>query len=217
MAASQTSAIDTIIFDYGGVVADHYCEPYQTMMAEKLGTTYARSRELVSERSPHGKAYRLDQMSKADFWARVKELSGAQFDDDELQLLWAQTYIPNAAMISMLKFLRDKKRIRVGLCLNEDRPRWEYIVRTYHPETFSSVNVLSYEIGTVKPDPAFYRSMLEMCGRTRTPSRVLYVDDRQTHVDGAKAVGLQGYQYNNEGEFSTAVGTGTFDLLPYEP
>ena len=48
------------------------------------------------------------------------------------------------------------------------------------------------------------------------PSCVLYVDDRQTHVDAAIAAGLQGYVYTNEGEFSKAVAE-CFNLVPFEP
>jgi FMN phosphatase YigB (HAD superfamily) len=146
----------------------------------------------------------------------VKELCGRDFDDDELQLLWAKTYIINASMVSMLQYLRDRKRILVGLALNEDRGRWQYIVDTYQPETFSAVNVLSYEFGALKPERPFYEKMLEMCGRTNRPNRVLYVDDRQTHVDAAIAAGLQGYIFANEGEFSKAVAD-FLNLVPFEP
>lgn len=216
MSKTYSSPIDTIIFDYGGVVSDHYCEPFQTQMAELFGTTHAESRKLLSESSPHGRAYRLDQISKEEFWARVKELCGKDFDNDKLQILWAKTYIINASMVSMLKFLKEKKRIQIGMALNEDFGRWQYILDTYQPGTFSTVNVLSYEIGTVKPERAFYEEMLIMCGRRNMADRVLYVDDRQSHVDAAIATGLQGYVFTNEGEFSKAVAE-CFNLVPFKP
>jgi FMN phosphatase YigB (HAD superfamily) len=216
MSTPYSSPIDTIMFDYGGVVSDHYCEPFQTQMAEIFGTTHAEARKLVSESSPHGRAYRLGQMSKEEFWAQVKKLSGKGFDDDELQLLWAKTYIINVAMVSMLQFLKEKKSIQVGIALNDDYARWQYIVETYKPETFSTVNVVSCEIGALKPEQVFYEKMLIMCGRRDMPDRVLCVDDRQTHVDAAISAGLQGYLYTNEGELSKAAAD-HFNLIPFEP
>lgn len=195
--------IDTLIFDYGGVVADHYCEPYQGRLAAALGTTREHARELVSERSPHGRAYRLNQLSKSEFWGevvRLAEVKGA--NDDELQQLWAETYIPNVAVLSLLNYLRDEVAAQTGIVMNEDYWRYEYIENTYALKERVSLVVASFEIGAVKPDKAFYEAILARARRTVAPERVLYFDDRQTHVDAAVACGMRGYRYVNAGELA---------------
>lgn len=50
------------------------------------------------------------------------------------------------------------------------------------------VSVYSWEIGLAKPDPAYFERALAMIGAA--PETVLFVDDRQENVDGARSAGL---------------------------
>lgn len=195
--------VDTLIFDYGGVVADHYCEPYQGRLAAALGTTREHSRELLSERSRHGRAYRLNQISKSEFWEEVFRLADVKgVNEDELQQLWAQTYIPNAAVLSLLNYLKVEVGALTGVVMNEDRGRYEYIEKTYALKERVDMILVSFEIGLVKPDKAIYETILSRAHRIDAPHQVLYIDDRQTHVDAAVACGMQGYCYKNAGDLA---------------
>ena len=51
--------IDTVMLDYGGVVADHYSEPYVSRLAAELGTTRRTALDVLGEHSVHGKQYLL--------------------------------------------------------------------------------------------------------------------------------------------------------------
>src|SRR5579872_448296 len=139
--------IDTIVFDYGGVLADHYVEPFQTMLGELLHATQKETRDLTSERSPHGRDYRLGKISKQDFWNAIKKLSGTEFDIDYAHELFEKTYLPNPAMISLVGWLKDKWGIQIGLGLNEDVDRWNTVKKLLNAEVFSNFNVISFEIG----------------------------------------------------------------------
>jgi len=200
--------IDTIMCDYGGVVADHYSEPYLSQLATELGTDRRGARDLVSERAPHGIAYRLDQIGKTEFWAAVRKLSPRKsFDDDVVQELWARTYIPNAAVLSLLHHVHSFHGVNIGIVMNEDRGRYEFILREFPTEMQPFIMVPSFEVGFVKPDPPMYDVVLERCGRTHRPDRVLYVDDRKTHVDPAIARGMQGHVHLNAGELANFIET----------
>lgn len=207
--------IDTIIFDYGGVVADHYVEPFQSQLGEILHTTQKGTRELTSERSPHGRDYRLGKITKQDFLREIKKISTTEFDIDFVHDLFAKTYMPNPAMISLIKYLKNEKGIQIGLALNEDIDRWNYVKKEIHVDEISSVNIVSCQIGFLKPEEAFYEEILKAAKRLDKPSRVIYVDDRKTHFDGALACGLQGYLFINPGDFATAVTH--FNLVKFSP
>ena len=204
--------IDTIIFDYGGVVADHYQEPYQTQMAQKLGTDIAGAKKLVSEKEQHGADYRLNKITKEQFWNKIKELSKTEFNHEEVHQLWVNTYQINVQMVEFLKKLKQKG-LQIGMALNEDKDRWEYIKSTYHVDDFSSINILSFEIGLLKPHKEFYNEVLKQAHRIQNPERVLYVDDRQTHIDGAKYVGMQGYVFTTIDAFKTFLSS--VHLVPF--
>lgn len=205
--------IDTIIFDYGGVVADHYVEPYQSKLGELLGgKTQKETRELTSERTPHGRDYRLGKISKEDFWNAIKQLVGVNFDIEYAQELFVKSYMLNPAMISLMKYLKEDKGIQIGLGVNEDFDRWKLVKESL--QEISSVNIASCEVGFIKPTREFYKAILKAASRENEPSRVLYVDDRPTHVEGAKTCGLQGYQFINEGDFATAMTK--VNLVPFK-
>lgn len=197
--------IDTIIFDYGGVVADHYVEPFQSQLGKILHTTQKGTRELTSEKSSHGRDYRLGKITKKEFWEAIKKLSNTEFDIDFVHDLFVKTYLPNPAMLSLIKFLKNEKGIQAGLALNTDIDRWEHVRRIIPADELFSVIVISHQIGVIKPEKAFYKEMLKAAKRTNNPNRVMYVDDRKSHVEGAVACGLQGYVFINAGDFATSV------------
>ncbi len=199
------NSIDTIVFDYGGVLADHYVEPFQTQLGELLHTTQKGTRELTSERTEHGRDYRLGKITKQDFWNAIKKSSGSEFDIDYAHELFEKTYIPNPAMLSLVTWLKDKWGIQIGLGLNEDVDRWEHVRELINVDELSHFNIISFEIGVIKPDKLFYETMLKKAHRENAPEKVMYVDDRDTHVEAAIKYGLQGYYFINEGNFVSAL------------
>jgi putative hydrolase of the HAD superfamily len=56
--------------------------------------------------------------------------------------------------------------------------------------------VISWEVGTVKPEPAIYRIAAERLGVA--PGEALFVDDRPENVAGAEAVGMQGMLFEGD-------------------
>lgn len=207
--------IDTIVFDYGGVVSDHYVEPYQNKLGEILGNkTQKETRELTSERTPHGRDYRLGKITKEDFWNAIKQIVQVDFDIAYAQDLFIKTYMINPAMISLIQYLQKEKVIQIGLAVNEDIDRWKLVYGAISAQVPLAVHIASCEIGFIKPAPEFYKAILKSANRENDPSRVLYVDDRLTHVQGAIVNGLQGYQFINEGDFATAMSKA--NLTPFK-
>jgi FMN phosphatase YigB (HAD superfamily) len=208
--------IDSFMCDYGGVVSDHYSEPFQGQLASALGVTRSRLRELLSERSPQGRSYRLDKMSKREFWEAVRRLAGkGEIDEDYLQELWARTYIPNQSVLSLLRYLNNSLGVQTGIVMNEDRWRYNFVMDHYKLDTLASVVITSFEVGALKPEMPMYHEILRRCSRTNRPERVIYIDDRQSHVDAAISCGMQGYSYINAGELACFVDS--INFLAFEP
>jgi FMN phosphatase YigB (HAD superfamily) len=206
--------IDTIMLDYGGVVADHYCDPFLSHLAQLLGTSRKGARQVLSEKSPHGREFRLDQISKSQFWAEVRKLVPNQdFDEDVAQELWARTYIPNVAVLALLEHLKTKLGLQIGAVLNEDRWRHQFILENYRLHERLDIVVASFEVHCLKPERNMYLEVLKRCSRSHAPNRVIYVDDRQSHVDAALACDMGGYLYVNAGELNNYVEL--LDLVPF--
>lgn len=206
MTFTNASHLRLILFDYGGVIADHYSQPYMSQLGRLVGASEPDVLNQLSEKTRHGRAYRLAQISLDVFWDAVREnLKVAPFSHEAAQLLWAQTYIPNAAMLELVSFLRNERKIKVGLILNEDEHRLRYVLDEIDASARFDFVFASCDLGAVKPDPSFYENLCSRCDSAREREKVLVVDDRETHVSAPRAAGFQGYLFKTPGEFSTFI------------
>lgn len=77
----------------------------------------------------------------------------------------------------------------VHLGTNQEHHRARFMRETLGlDESLFGVAVYSCEIGLAKPDPAYFEKAVAMIGAE--PGEVLFVDDKQENVDGARSVGL---------------------------
>ena len=194
--------VDTCVFDYGGVVSFHYCEPWQGNIARILNVSPEEARSLLSESSPQGRDYRLGRMPREQFWATVCELAGANGANvADLEDNWAQSYQIDRRMLELIERLRSEVQFRVGILSNTDKYRHDHINRTYDLSRKVDFVVSSYVHGVIKPEESAYLKTLEAAGRSDRPEKVLYVDDRDGHVAAAAALGIQGFVFSAYEQF----------------
>lgn len=189
--------IDTIFFDYGGVVAKHYSEPFMTNLAVLLGVDVYTAKTLVSERSPHGRDYRLNIIDQETFWNMIrKKVPNKHFNATLAQELWAQTYVLDSNILHLLQLLKIKG-LQLGILTNQDEGRYKYVQRNTNIGEYINFFLSSYKIRAMKPDFKAFAYLLQICNRKSEPERVLYIDDREKHIVAAVECGLQGYKYTN--------------------
>lgn len=81
----------------------------------------------------------------------------------------------------------------VHLGTNQHAQRAAHMRRTMAYDDLFDVSVYSCEIGVAKPDPAYFERALELIAAD--PHEVLFVDDREDNVLGARAAGLVAEQW----------------------
>lgn len=97
----------------------------------------------------------------------------------------------------VLKYLKELRRrgFKTALLSNVGR---DSLTRRFSDEelkTHFDAVVASGEVGVMKPDPEIYLHTAEQLGVT--PEQCVMVDDRETHCNGARAVGMQSICYEN--------------------
>lgn len=191
--------ISVIAIDYGGVLAHHYCEPYQSLLAEQLGVSVDESKKLVSEKSEQGKLFRIDEITMVQFWQRVIEIAKTkkQVDFGNLQLLWAKTYILDNRIFELLKIIRSKKNKKLCLFTNTDRERFGYIQKTYDLNNQFDYAVCSFQTKMIKPSNESIVNLISVCGQSNSPENILFIDDREQTIKQATEFGINGLVYEN--------------------
>ncbi len=198
--------VDTFVFDYGGVISFHYCEPWQGNLAQLLKTSPKEVRSLLSETSIWGRAYRLGRMTREDFWRLICDKTSAVDNDIEaLEYNWANSYQIDVRMVRLMQELRDKARVKVGILSNSDHYRHRHIEETYHLSQIVDFSVSSCQHGIVKPEKEAYLKALEIANRKDTPDKVLYIDDRERNVLPAIELGMKGFTFTDYESFRDAI------------
>ncbi|MFE6968260.1 HAD family hydrolase [Isoptericola sp. NPDC057653] len=94
---------------------------------------------------------------------------------------------PVAASFAVVDALR-RNGYGVHLGTNQDRHRAAYMRDGLGYDALFDVSCYSHDLGAAKPDPAFFVEAARRIGAD--PSAILFVDDRQDNVAGARAAGL---------------------------
>jgi HAD superfamily hydrolase (TIGR01509 family) len=74
----------------------------------------------------------------------------------------------------------------------------EHIYRQFPFVSEFDQQILSYEVGLLKPDSAIYRHTLVVSGLN--PARTLFIDDLRVNVDAARAMGIRGLHFEDAGQ-----------------
>ena len=103
---------------------------------------------------------------------------------------------PNTELVAWFAGLRP--RYRTGIVSNSFVGARERESERYGFEDLTDTIVYSHEVGVVKPDPAIY---LLACDRLGVrPEEVVFLDDREPAVEGARAVGMSAVLYRDNAQ-----------------
>ena len=124
-------------------------------------------------------------------YRRLGETVGAP--GDQIRREWEDLVIPNPGTISLIREL--KSRYRVVLLSNAMSGYLRFALdKCGIADLFDDV-IVSAEVKLVKPDPAIFRLALARAGVDA--KNALMIDDVQKNLDGARAVGIDGFLFRD--------------------
>jgi putative hydrolase of the HAD superfamily len=192
---AHVNSYDGYIFDYGGVLVHHQTEADQVHMAKIAGIPQPEFSELYwSNRFDYDKGL----IGGIEYWSSIGNAAGQipapetiadliQLDNqtwmrfDEVMWEWVDELRKASKAVAMLSNMPGD----LGEALKADTDRLK---------VFNQVT-LSYEVHSVKPEPAIYEHCLEELGTD--PAHTLFLDDRIANVQGAELLGIQAMEFLN--------------------
>jgi len=110
---------------------------------------------------------------------------------DEIKREWESLVIPDPKTIALIREL--KTRYRVVLLSNAMSEYLRFALdKCGIADLFDDV-IVSAEVKLVKPDPAIFKLALDRAGVDA--KNALMIDDVEKNLDGARAVGIDGYLF----------------------
>jgi HAD superfamily hydrolase (TIGR01509 family) len=189
------NGVDAVIFDLGNVLIAVYEQRGAARFAERTGKTAAEV-EAYFRATPHTTELALGKQTRRQFYRTVAHDLGFAGSYEEFADAWSDVFEPIEPMVELAQSLAER-RPRLILS-NTNVIHMEFIAARYSWVMEFDALILSHEVGLLKPDRAIYDLAVQ---RTGLPAeRVLFIDDLQANVDGARAAGLQAVRFENAGQ-----------------
>ena len=185
-------AIDTLIFDLGGVLV--------LTMWERVTGPWAALSDLtedeVWERIMAGDAYRpfmRGEIDRSEFHRRICSNLGVDEPAEATFDTWSSAIVANDDIAPLIERLADRYRLVVGSNTDELHYARGEVVQPALAHFDDAI--LSYQVGVLKPSAAFFERGLQQVGAT--PDQCFFTDDRQDNVEAARGVGIEAVRFES--------------------
>ncbi len=183
--------ITAIIFDADGVLI-HREKYFSERSGLPLKTVTAFMKGIFQE-CLIGRADLKEELKKV-----VKEWEWKGTVDELLDFWFEGEKQMDEKMFQYARQLR-KKGIKVFLATNNEKYRVEYLIKELKLNDLFDKVYASAHIGQMKPDVEFFQHILKE--QKLQPNQVLFWDDDEENITGAKKAGLHAELFTNISEF----------------
>ncbi|MDD2901857.1 MAG: HAD family phosphatase [Syntrophales bacterium] len=196
MAAPSPLRLEAIAFDLGNVLVavDHlrFCRGFGALVNLTPEEVYAGV--FASDLEP---GFDTGRLSSEEFYQRLLGLFGLDLPFSRFTELWNDIFAPLKDMEQTAARLAT--RYPLFLLSNTNPLHFQYIKDNYPLLRHFRQLILSYEVGSRKPEPAIYQALIRAMGRP--PERCLFLDDKLPFVEAARAHGLVAWHFTTPEEF----------------
>ncbi len=183
--------INSVIFDWGGVLIDDPAPGLMRYCAQALGVTkedYIRTHDKFAADLQKG------LIGEDTFWERI--CGELDVPKPKVNSLWADAfeaaYAPREDMFSMAARLR-KNGYKTALLSNTEAAAMQFFYQLQYD--MFDVLVFSCAEGTRKPEKKIYELTIQRLGSQ--PGQSVFIDDKPEYINGAKEAGLNTILFRN--------------------
>ena len=197
--------IESIVFDFGGVVAEEGFRDGLRAIGAKNGLDpeqfFAVAGELI-----YGTGYVTGQADEAAYWNAVRQATGLRGADAALRQEIIARFVPRRDMLEEADRLRKQG---LGVSILSDQTDWldEVDRRTHFSLHFDHV-FNSFYLKKSKRDSSLFPAVAAQLGRTA--EEILFVDDNGANLARAASQGWKTILFRNIQDFRREMA----DLLP---
>ena len=142
--------------------------------------------------------YETGKLSTPEFQDKLHESFCGNFSREEV--INAYNAIIVKDNIEIIPFVElCKSKYQIAILSNTSPSHWEKVLRISSVVKLFTHSFTSFQLGVMKPDAAVYK---KVCSTFNvSPNEVLFIDDLQENIEGARNVGMMGLVYHNQKQF----------------
>ena len=185
MSKKGNSRFDSLVFDLGKVVIDF---DWKRPLRKLEGRTPFSTGELIARLKSTDAIGRFESgaLSSQNFYREMAEYLKLNVDFEEFTSIWSDIFLDELILDAGF-FEPLKNRYRLILLSNTNEMHTQYLRRQFPILRVFDQQVMSFEVGAMKPLEKIYQAAME-AART-TPERLFYVDDVPAYVEAATQLG----------------------------
>lgn len=185
--------IDACLFDMGNVLVFFSHAVMCEQIAKVCDCTTDDVRRLLFDSRWQFEIER-GEISEAEFHHRWEQHLGHPVDGPALLRAACDIFVPNWEIVPVLSALKQQGK-RLVLLSNTCLSHIEFIRRQSNILQQFDALALSYEVGSMKPQPELYQAAIAMAGCAA--NRCFYTDDIEENVAAGKELGIHSEIYTN--------------------
>jgi len=197
---SSKSRVELIAFDLGNVL----CTVDETTASKKLSEFADKPWEEVHGivfGQNHKLRFESAEITFAEHAVRAISNLGIDMPLDEFTDLYDSVLIPSESMFPLVERISESHRL--ALVSNTSEPHWKSAQRFLPFSSSLDPVIVSYEVGVMKPEEAFYDVLLSRSGVEA--ENILFVDDLAENIAAAQEVGMIGHQFTSQSDLEQAL------------
>jgi len=186
----KVTGISHVIFDLGQVL---------TLVDESVAVRVVSERTALTEADVNTAMFsperKLPLESGSQTWdeysAMIRSELELDMDDAEFKTIFTSVLTPHEPMFDIVRALAP--RFKLGCCSNTSGAHWDEIRVSVPVTDLFGPKVLSFEVGSMKPDLRIYRDLINACAVE--PGQIVFIDDNQRNVESAKTIGIKALRF----------------------
>ena len=192
-------AIESVIFDWGGVLIDDPAPGLMQYCAQALAVS---KEDYIRANNKFAADFQKGLIGEDTFWERICGELGVP--RPKVRSLWSDAfkaaYVPREDMFSMAARLR-KNGYKTALLSNTEASAMQY----FHQLQYDMFDVLVFSCaeGTRKPEKKIYELTVQRLGSR--PGQSVFIDDKPEYINGAKEAGLNTILFENISRLKSAL------------
>ncbi|HVM75845.1 MAG TPA: HAD family phosphatase [Candidatus Saccharimonadales bacterium] len=210
--ANAGGRIRAVVLDYGEVLCRRPKAQIFARMAKLFRMQPAEYFEAyIASRGPYDQGV----VGPEEYWRGFAGRSGVSADEATIAQLrewdtemWGDVSEEMTDWVARL----DEAGMKTALLSNMQHDMAAYARKNFAWLRHIDEQVLSCEVGLIKPDPAIFHLTAERIGVQS--EEVLLVDDREANVASAKGTGMAGIRFQNVGQLREELEDMGFEVLP---
>jgi len=189
-SAAPAPTIRAILFDADGVIQRSSSEAFGVQL-ERLGVAAEHVDACLREIFEVERAALIGRADFAEVLVPVLEKWGAAGGAARLAAEWGCAIEVDATLLALVAQLRQQGWL-CALATNQQHYRATYMTRAFAYDSAFDQCFFSYRLGAAKPDAAYFQAIVAALGCA--PQQVLFIDDAEKNVAGARRAGLHAVQ-----------------------